>query len=88
MGEAEADTAESLERLRRLVSWIAVSIFAATFVALLVLSGTGSWRPDNDWLFVLDRALRISGVVGLIVWLIPYLARLARWIGAVFSGGR
>jgi hypothetical protein len=85
---AEMGSVESFERLRRWLSWVSVSIFAGSFVALLVLSGTVYWRPDNHWLVVLDRAWRVSGLLGLALWVIPYGARVGRWVAGVFGGSR
>jgi hypothetical protein len=36
----------------------------------------------------IDRVLRVSGLVALALWAIPYALRATRWIVAVFSGGR
>ena len=91
MGEHSADveaagSPESLERLRHVLSWICVSVFAASFIALLGLSATPYWAPDNSWLTFLDRVWRVSGFLGICLWGIPYLGRLGRWFGELFSG--
>ena len=78
--------AHGLERLRRVLSWICISVFSLSFAALLGLSATAYWAPDNPWIAVLDRAWRSSGFIGLCVWAIPYVVRGGRWVGATFSG--
>jgi hypothetical protein len=79
---------DGLERLRRVLSWICVSVFALTFTGLLALSATTYWTPDNPLILSLDRAWRVSGLVGLTLWAIPYVVRAARWVGQQVSGGR
>jgi hypothetical protein len=70
------------ERARRLGSWISIVVFALTFAALLGLSATQYWRPDNPLLAVLDRTWRISGFLAIALGSIPYLIRL----GQLFAG--
>ena len=77
-----------LERLRRVLSWICVTVFALTFTGLLALSATTYWTPDNPLILSLDRAWRVSGLVGLTLWAIPYAVRAARWLGQQLSSGR
>ena len=79
---------DGLERLRRVLSWICVSVFALTFTGLLALSATTYWAPDNALIVSLDRAWRVSGLVGVVLWAIPYGVRAARWLGQQLSGGR
>ena len=79
---------DGLERLRRVLSWICVTVFALTFTGLLALSATTYWTPDNPLILSLDRAWRVSGLVGLTLWAIPYAVRAARWLGQQLSGGR
>ena len=74
------------ENLRRLFAWISTAIFAASFVGLLTLSATPFWIPDNPWILFLDGAWRISGAVGLCLWLLPRLAGATRWLGRLFLG--
>ena len=79
---------DGLERLRRVLSWICVTVFALTFTGLLALSATTYWTPDNPLILSLDRAWRVSGLVGLTLWAIPYAVRAARWLGQQLSSGR
>jgi len=79
---------DGLERLRRVLSWICVTVFALTFTGLLALSATTYWTPDNPLILSLDRAWRVSGLVGLTLWAIPYAVRAARWLGQQRSSGR
>ena len=67
-----------LESARRGLSWLCVSVFTVSFVALLSLSATTYWTFDNPWIPILDRTLKISAVVGVVVWLIPYMDRSVR----------
>ena len=63
------------ERIRRLVSWVATSVFALSFAVLLVLSATEHWQPGNPLITFCDRAWRISGALALILGTIPILRR-------------
>jgi len=76
--ESEQD---GLERLRRALSWACITVFGLTFVGLLALSSTTYWTPGNTLIVALDRAWRVSGVIGLVLWAIPYLLRALRWVG-------
>ncbi len=67
-----------LERWQRLGSWLAVGTFAVCFVALLGLSATPYWTPDNPWLPLLDHGWRASGLLALVLGLTPYAIRLGR----------
>jgi hypothetical protein len=75
---ADENYAARLERGRWGLSWICVSVFTLSFVTLLGLSATTYWTPDNGWIPILDRALKISGVVGIVLWQIPYVSRAFR----------
>ena len=83
---AEGNDSQGFERWRRGLSWICISVFALSFAGLLALSATVYWTPDNLWIAFLDRAWRVSGFTGLILWAIPHLVRGRRWIGETFSG--
>jgi hypothetical protein len=74
------------ERLRRRVSWLCVVIFGVTFAGLLGLSATRYWTPDNPWIAWLDRGWRVSGGVGIMLGVIPYLLQGARWLRRLFAG--
>jgi hypothetical protein len=74
-----------MERLRRILSWICVTVFALTFTGLLALSATTYWTADNPLIVSLDRAWRVSGLIGIVLWAIPYLVRAARWVRQQFS---
>ena len=74
------------ERLRRRFSWLCVVVFSCTFAALLALSATRYWTPDNSWIALLDRGWRISGGVGLTLAAIPYLVQAGRWLRRLFVG--
>lgn len=74
------------ERLRRQFSWLCVMVFSFTFAALLALSATRYWTPDNPWIALLDRGWRFSGGVGLTLAAIPYLMQLGRWLRRLFAG--
>jgi len=76
----------SFERLRRRFSWLCVVVFSFTFAALLALSATRYWTPDNSWVALLDRGWRISGGVGLTLAAIPYLLQAGRWLRRLFAG--
>jgi hypothetical protein len=83
--ETQSDTSKP-ESLRRSLAWVCVVVFAASFLGLLGLSATAYWTPDNSWIVLLDRAWRISGGVGLLLWAVPRLASTTRWLGQLFSG--
>jgi hypothetical protein len=76
----------TFERLRRRLSWLCVVVFSFTFAALLALSATRYWTPDNSWIAWLDRGWRISGGVGLTLAAIPYLLQVGRWLRRLFAG--
>ena len=80
--------ADGWERLRRVLSWICVTVFALTFTGLLALSATTYWTPDNPLILSLDRGWRVSGLIGVTLWAIPYAVRAARWLGQQLSSGR
>ena len=82
-----ASEEDGLERLRSALSWVCISVFALTFTALLALSATAYWTPDNPLIVALDRAWRVSGLVGLMLWAIPYVVRGVRWVGQQLSSG-
>ncbi len=82
----EGSGPQGFERWRRRLSWICMSVFALSFAGLLGLSATVYWTPDNLWIALLDRAWRVSGFVGLVLWAIPYLVRGRRRVGETFSG--
>jgi hypothetical protein len=75
-----------LEDVRRILVWACTGVFAVSFLGLLGISATSYWRPDNSWIALLDRAWRISGAVGVGLWLVPRLAGAVRWIGRLFLG--
>jgi len=74
------------EGMRRLLAWVCTAVFAASFLGLLTLSATPYWLPDNPWILFLDVAWRVSGAVGLCLWLLPRLAGATRWVGRLFLG--
>jgi hypothetical protein len=74
------------ERLRRRSSWFCVAVFSFTFAALLGLSATHYWTPDNRWIALLDRGWRLSGAAGLALAAIPHLLQAARWLRRLFAG--
>lgn len=80
------DENSGFERLRRSLAWVCVVVFAASFLGLLGLSATVYWSTDNSWIALLDRAWRISGAVGLLLWALPRVANATRWLGQLFSG--
>jgi hypothetical protein len=82
----EGNRSEDFERWRRGLSLICMCVFGLSFAGLLGLSATVYWTPDNLWIAFLDRAWRISGLVGLVLWAIPYLIRGRRKLGETFSG--
>jgi hypothetical protein len=71
-----------LERIRRVLSWICLCVFTGTFAGLLGLSATAYWTPESAWIVFLDRAWKISGVAGIVLWAIPRLVRSFRWLRA------
>ena len=73
------------ETFRRPLSWLCVTIFTASFLLLLALSATAYWTPENVWVVMLDRAWRISGVIAIVLWLIPRLGRAGGWMGQRFG---
>ena len=85
MASPDASDVDGLERLRRALSWVCICVFALTFTGLLALSATTYWTPDNPLIVSLDRAWRVSGVIGIMLWAIPYAMRGARWVGEQFS---
>jgi hypothetical protein len=84
---AAEDEQDGLERLRRALSWACICVFALTFAGLLALSATPYWAPGNPLISGLDRAWRISGLLGLLLWAIPYVVRVARWLTQQRSSG-
>lgn len=84
---AEGESAASgFEGVRRALAWVCAVVFAASFLGLLGLSATGYWMPGNLWIALLDCAWRISGALGLVLWLLPRAANATRWLGQLFSG--
>jgi hypothetical protein len=77
---------QGFERWRSGLSWICICVFGLSFAGLLGLSATAYWSPDNGWITFLDRAWRVSGLTGLILWVIPYLFRARRWVEEALSG--
>lgn len=53
-----------------------MSVFAVSFLALLVLSATPEWRPDNELVVFCDRVWRVSGLAALMLSLIPGVRRV------------
>jgi len=82
---AESGWLERFETIRRPLSWLCVTVFTASFLALLALSATVYWTPDNPWIVLLDRAWRISGVTAIVLWLVPRIGRASGWVGQRFS---
>ncbi|MBI2963732.1 MAG: hypothetical protein HYY35_08265 [Deltaproteobacteria bacterium] len=78
--------ASGLAGARRVLAWVCMVVFAASFVGLLVLSATVYWTPENSWIALLDRAWRISGAVGVLLWALPRAAHATRWLSQLFSG--
>ncbi len=86
MGFEVVNDEGTFERLRRSVSWFCVVVFGVTVTGLLGLSATRYWTPDNPWIAWLDRGWRISGGVGVMLGVIPYLLQGARWLRRLFAG--
>ena len=86
MEETEEGGTHALERARRWASRIALTIFTAAFLGLLVLSATDSWRPDNEWVVFLDRTLRISLIAVLAASLPALVLRFGRQLLDSLSG--
>ncbi len=81
----KVDSESPLERLRKLLSWVATSVFAISFAALLVLSATDYWQPENRVIILCDRAWRISGATALTLGAIPILRRSLIWLAEFFG---
>ena len=81
----EAGRLERFEAFRRPLSWLCVTIFTASFLALLALSATSYWTPDNRWVVLLDGAWRLSGVAAIVLWLVPRVGRATDWLAQRFS---
>jgi cytochrome c oxidase assembly factor CtaG len=81
---ASVNDSGSFERIRKAASFVAVAVFAASFTALLVLSATSYWRPDNEWLGSLDVAWRVSGLIAVVLGVIPpvrrFLQQVVGWL--------
>jgi hypothetical protein len=69
---------DTLEHLRRTASWIALSIFSASFLVLLALSATAYWTPDNPAIQVSNVVLKVSGGTALALSLAPPVLRILR----------
>lgn len=70
----------AFERVRKLVSWIAVSTFVTAFAALLILSATTYWTADNALVLLFDRLWRVSGLVAIALGAIPYARRFVAYL--------
>jgi hypothetical protein len=85
MSEARLDTPGAFERTRKIVSRLALTVFAASFVVLLVASATPYWTPQNEWLVLCDQLWRVSGLAALVLGLVPPARRafqtLGGWLG-------
>ena len=77
---------DRFERVRRPLSWLCITVFIGSFVALLALSATTYWTVDNPWIVLLDRLWRLSGVLVLVLWAIPRVARAGEWVSRLVSG--
>jgi hypothetical protein len=60
-------------------------MFGLSFAALLVLSATPYWSPENRWILWLDRVWKVSGLVALVLGSIPRVRKLGGsilgWLG-------
>ena len=68
-----------------MASWVAGAVFAASFVALLVLSATPYWHPGNEFVAFCDQVWKASGLTFLVLAALPYGVAIARRAGSVFS---
>lgn len=80
--ESSEERAGAWEHARRKVSWAAGVVFVTSFLALLALSATRWWTPDNPWLTVFDVVWKVSGLVLLASSVVPWLARSVRQLGS------
>ena len=72
-----------MERARKLAAWTAGALFGASFVALLVLSATSYWHPENEFVAFCDQIWKASGVTFLVLSALPYgVAVVRRFAGA------
>ena len=76
---------ERFENVRRPLSWLCISLFIGSFIALLGLSATSYWEPGNPWIGFLDHVWRASGLLEIVLWSIPRIARAGEWVAGVFS---
>jgi hypothetical protein len=77
----------NFESTRRKLAWVCTTVFAVSFVGLLAISTTPYWTPDNAWTAYLDVAWRLSGLLGIALWLLPRIAGAGRRVAQLFSGG-
>ena len=75
----------TFERIRKLGSRIALTVFATAFAVLLVGSATPYWSPENEWLILTDQVWKVSGLTALVLGLVPPVRRLfatfGEWLG-------
>ena len=83
----QVDSEGGFERVRKKLSWLTIAAFAASFTALLVLSATPHWGPNNPLIDLCDRVWRISGLLALLLGTIPYVRRVVRKLSGLFTGG-
>ena len=76
---------QRFEVIRRPLSWLCVTVFTASFLALLALSATAYWTPENRWIGRLDCAWRISGMTAIVLWLVPRIGRASGWLAQRFG---
>ena len=81
MSPARFDSPGGFERIRKLASRIALTVFAASFTVLLVASATPYWTPQNEWLVLCDQVWKVSGLIALTLGVIPPLRRAAHTVG-------
>lgn len=74
-----------MENVRRLASWTAGALFAASFAALLVLSATSYWHPDNELVEFCDQVWKASGAAFLFLTALPYGIALVRRVTSAVS---
>jgi hypothetical protein len=84
--ETDEGRTHALEQVRRWVSRIALTIFTAAFLGLLALSATEYWHPDNEWVVLLDRTLRVSLIAVLAASLPALVLRFGRQLLDSLSG--
>ena len=74
-----------MEKTRRIASWVSGATFGASFAALLILSATSYWQPDNELVSFCDQVWKVSGLTFLVLAALPYGVTLYRRTTSAFS---